>query len=338
MDLAKPVCGGRFGKTSERGSGVAFSLPDHFVWDFWLADDGQQHHLFYLHAPRSLGHPDLRHRNARIGHATSSDLRNWTNHGQVFDAGTPGSFDASATWTGCVLRGPDGLWRMFYTGSRFLSADSNANIEAIGLATSPDLHNWTKSAGPVCSADRRYYETLGTSSWPEEAWRDPWVFWRQSDQRWHMLITARGKDGLEPDRGIMGHAISTDLKTWTVEPPLGASGSGFAHLEVFQLIRIQGREHLVFCCDSVKLCGKRAGEIGGIWSLPVGDLPGPVDFGAARLLVDERLYAGRIAMDRQGTPWLLAFNNVSADGSFVGGICDPLRVTTGADGYLTVEA
>ena len=156
---------------------MGFNLADHWVWDFWLADDGERHHLFYLHAPKSLGNPDLRHRNARIGHATSADLRDWTDHGRAFDPGSPGSFDGSATWTGSVVRGPDRLWRMFYTGSRFLSADSNANIEAIGLATSPDLFSWTKRPGPICSADSQWYETLGTSSWPEEAWRDPWVFW-----------------------------------------------------------------------------------------------------------------------------------------------------------------
>lgn len=317
---------------------MGFNLADHWVWDFWLADDGEQHHLFYLHAPKSLGHPDLRHRNAKIGHATSTDLRNWTNHGRAFDPGLPGSFDGSATWTGSVVRGPDRLWRMFYTGSRFLSADSNANIETIGFATSPDLFTWTKQPGPICSADPKWYETLGTSSWPEEAWRDPWVFWKQADQLWHMLVTARGKDGTEPDRGVMAHATSSDLKSWTVRPPLSATGSGFAHLEVFQVVTVDGRNHLVFCCDSAKLVSARAGQIGGVWSLPVGDMPGPVDFRQARLLVDERLYAGRIAIDRQGAPWLLAFRNVSAADEFVGGVSDPIRVVTDQDGYLAVEA
>lgn len=316
---------------------MAFHLPDHWVWDFWFADDGEQHHMFYLHAPKSLGDVNLRHRNARIGHATSRDLRNWTDHGQIFDAGTPGSFDGSATWTGSVVHGPDGLWRMFYTGSRFLSPDSFANIETVGMATSEDLFTWKKHPVPVCVADGDLYETLGTSSWPEEAWRDPWVFWRQADQLWHMLITARAKDGAEPDRGVMAHATSPDLANWTVQPALSAPGCGFAHLEVFQIVQVEGQNHIVFCCDGAKLCGDRAGGIGGVWSQPIGDMPSIVDFRAARLLVDEKLYAGRIAMDRQGKPWLLAFNNVSADGDFIGGICDPLAISTSSDGYLQVD-
>jgi len=316
---------------------MGFNLSDHWVWDFWLADDGAGYHLFYLHAPKSLGNPDLRHRNARIGHATSSDLREWTDHGRAMEAGEPGSFDGSATWTGSIVHAPDGQWKMFYTGSRFLSADSNANIETVGVATSPDLFVWTKQAGPLCAADPRWYETLGTSTWPEEAWRDPWIFWRQDDQLWHMLITARSKTGTEPDRGVMAHATSPDLKTWTVREPLSQPGAGFAHLEVFQVVRVGGRNHLVFCCDTAKLVGPRLGQVGGVWSLPVGDMPGQVDFHQARLLVDERLYAGRIAIDRAGAPWLLAFNNISADGAFVGGISDPLAVHVDQDGYLAVE-
>lgn len=316
---------------------MAFNRSNDWVWDFWLADDGERFHLYYLHAPKSLGNPDLRHRNARIGHATSLDLRDWTDHGRIFDAGPEGSFDGSATWTGSVVRGPDGLWRMFYTGSRFLSPDNNANIETIGLATSADLFTWTKQPGQVLVADATWYETLGTSSWPEEAWRDPWVF-QTPDQLWHMLITARGKTGTEPDRGVLAHAVSTDLLAWQAQPPLSAPGSGFAHLEVFQVVELEGQNHIVFCCDDAKLTGARAGGQGGVWTQPVGAMPSEVDFSKAQLLVDQRLYAGRIAVDRDGSAFLLAFNNVSEDGNFLGGISDPIPVAVGPGGYLQVEA
>ncbi|MDV3253050.1 hypothetical protein DevBK_17050 [Devosia sp. BK] len=315
---------------------MSFNRADHWVWDFWLADDGELYHLFYLHAPKSLGNPDLRHRNARIGHATSNDLRTWTDHGLAFDASTPGSFDGSATWTGSVVR-DSGLWHMFYTGSRFLSSDSVANIETVGLATSEDLFTWTKQPGPICVADPALYETLGTSSWPEEAWRDPWVFKDATQNLWHMLVTARSKHGTEPDRGVMAHATSTNLRDWSVRPALSEPGSGFAHLEVFQIVAVDGRQHVIFCCDSAKLVGPRTGQVGGVWSQPLDAFPGPVDFSKARRLVDETLYAGRIAFDRTGAPVLLAFNNVTTEGAFNGGISDPIPVTTGPDGYLTVE-
>ena len=303
---------------------MAFSLPDHWVWDFWLADDGRSFHLFFLHAPHSLGDPELRHRNARIGHATSADLIEWAYQGQVFDVGPPGSFDATATWTGSVVRGPDGLWRMFYTGSRFPSPVAATNIEAIGVATSADLFSWSKQPGPIVSADPRWYETLGTSSWPEEAWRDPWVFPDPAGQGWHMLITGRVNEGADEGRGVVAHATSSDLVTWRVQPPLSAPQSGFGHLEVPQLIAIDGRAVLVFCCNAPRLANARKGQIGGIWTAPAVGPAGPFDIAAATLLVDERYYAARVVQDREGRWNLLAFTLNLPGQPFRGEITDPM--------------
>jgi beta-fructofuranosidase len=309
---------------------MAFSLPDHWVWDFWLADDGATYHLFYLHAPHALGNPDLRHRNARIGHATSTDLIVWQNHGQVFDVGTAGSFDDTATWTGSVVRGADGRWRLYYTGSRFLSQASNANVETIGMAVSDDLFTWHKLPGPVAVADAALYETLGSSSWPEEAFRDPWVF-QGEDSQWHMLITARANHGEVMARGVVGHATSPDMQTWTVQPALSQIDGGFAHIEVPQIVEVDGTLHLIFCCDSPKLSGRLAGQKGGIWSVAVQSPLGPFAIERATLLAPEALYAGRIALDRSGRAVLLAFNNNQVDGVFGGSISDPLPVKVGHD-------
>ena len=30
-------------------------LADDWVWDSWIADDGERYHLFFLKAPRALG-------------------------------------------------------------------------------------------------------------------------------------------------------------------------------------------------------------------------------------------------------------------------------------------
>ena len=56
-------------------------LPDQWIWDSWVADDGERFHLYFLQAPRALGDPTLRHAAARIGHATSFHLVDWTYHG-----------------------------------------------------------------------------------------------------------------------------------------------------------------------------------------------------------------------------------------------------------------
>lgn len=152
---------------------MTFSLPESWVWDFWTASEGDTTHLFYLHAPKSLGDPELRHRNASIGHATSTDWVHWADHGVVLQRGGAEAPDASATWTGSVYRDPNGLWRMFYTGSRFLSAESTANVETVLMAVSDDLYSWRKDASLHLSADPAWYETLENRTWREEAWRDP---------------------------------------------------------------------------------------------------------------------------------------------------------------------
>lgn len=310
---------------------MTFSLDTHWVWDFWVADDGDLFHLYYLHAPKTLGDEHLRHRNARIGHAVSSDLSDWRDLGPVLAPGSPGEFDETAVWTGSVVAGPDGLWRMFYTGSRFLGPDTAANIETIGVATSRDLHTWHKVPGTTVSADPRWYEVLADGTWREEAWRDPWVYADPEGKGWHMLITARARHGEGTDRGVIGHAFSPDLENWTVGPPVSDPGAGFEHLEVAQTVTVAGKHALVFCCDSGALTGDRAGEVGGVYSLPIDSLVGAVPIDRASLLVDDSLYAGRIVSDREGRSVLLAFEN-AGEGGFIGRIADPIPIQWNADG------
>ena len=59
-------------------------LDDLWVWDSWVADDGDLYHLFFLQAPRALEDPGKRHTAATVGHATSPDLVDWTYLGESF--------------------------------------------------------------------------------------------------------------------------------------------------------------------------------------------------------------------------------------------------------------
>ena len=129
-----------------------FTLPESWVWDFWLADDGDQYHLFFLYASRALHEPDRRHYRASIGHAVSSDLQDWTRVTDALVRSDAPAFDDLATWTGSVVRHPDGTWFLFYTGSTLTPA---GNRQTIGYATSDDLMTWTKSADQPGAARRR---------------------------------------------------------------------------------------------------------------------------------------------------------------------------------------
>lgn len=316
------------------------SVPGTWIWDFWLADDGERFHIFFLNASTSLGDPRRRHRAARIGHASSPDLHTWTEHRAPFDAGGLDSFDETATWTGCVVRGHDGLWRMFYTGSRFLAEEPDvAHIEAVGLAVSADLEHWEKRPGPVTRADPRWYETGDLSRTNEETWRDPWVFPDPSGEGWHMLVTARAKEGAADDRGVVGHAFSADLENWEVLPPLSLPGSGFSHLEVPQVARIDGHWMLLFSCPAAALSSEHAARHSdvGSWALPITTPIGPLDVAKARPITTSRLYSARFVQARDGGWALMGFVNRPDDEPFPGVVSDPLRIVLDDAGYPLPE-
>jgi beta-fructofuranosidase len=307
-------------------------LADAWTWDFWLADDGRSYHLYFLKAPRHAGHPDERHWNVAIGHAISPDLADWT---VVSDAIAPSdgpAFDDIATWTGSVVRGPDGTWFMFYTGA---GSREQALKQRIGLATSADLHHWTRHPGsPVLESDPRWYEQLPDALWPDEAWRDPWVFADPGGDGWHMLLTARASHGPADQRGVIGHAQSHDLIHWQAQPPLSRPGGGFGHLEVPQTEIVEGRPVLVFSCLTAELSSERrnAGTGGGIWCLPCNSLLGPFNLTQAVRITDESLYSGRLIRDRAGRWVMLAFRNSGPDGHFIGELADPMPIRWAADG------
>jgi beta-fructofuranosidase len=183
----------------------------------------------------------------------------------------------------------------------------------------------------VLTADPAWYEKFGTSSWPEEAWRDPWVFADPAGNGWHMLVTARVNEGDDAGRGVVGHAISHDLATWRATPPLSEPQQGFAHLEVPQALDFDGHPMLLFCCNSPRLSGFRRGQLGGIWVAPASGPTGPFAIEKATLLAPESLYAGRMIRDRTGRWVLLAFQMENMDSTFEGSISDPIPLAWDAE-------
>jgi beta-fructofuranosidase len=302
------------------------SLPDAWTWDFWLADTGTEFHAFYLKASRGLKDPDRRHRRAGIGHAVSTDLTSWTVLPDALVHADPPAFDDMATWTGSVLRAPDGNWRIFYTG---LTHRDDGRIQRIGIAESRDLIHWDPvNHVPILEADPRWYEKYDGRQWPEEAWRDPWVFPDPDDHGWHMLITARANSGPTFDRGVVGHAYSDDLDKWKVLPPLSSPNAGFGQLEVMQVEKVDGRHVLLFSClsDELSVGRRHRGERGGTWSLTTDSMLGPFDLNHSHPLTGPEFYSGRIIQDRTGQWVLLAFHNTEADEPFGGYLSDPMPV------------
>jgi beta-fructofuranosidase len=315
-------------------------LPDKWVWDFWLARDGDRHHVFFLQAPRSLVDPGRRHRNASIGHAMSNDLGNWTVLDDAILAGQPGTWDDLATWTGSVLQRA-GRWHMLYTGTSY--ADDGL-VQRIGLATSDDLMTWTKHpANPVLEADGRWYDLLDLTRWRDQSWRDPWLFVDEADGLVHVLITARSPEGSPDGAGVIAHARSDDFVAWEVLPPLTEPGD-FAQVECPQLVEVDGRELILFSCleeDHSAARRKRLGRAGatgtftfsnvnGVYrpsTCPIADPDGPAG----------PLYAGKV-VEVEPSDWRFIGFHGAGDRDFVGELSDPIPVRLGDDGELRVLA
>ncbi|MBY8875019.1 family 43 glycosylhydrolase [Micromonospora sp. PLK6-60] len=294
-------------------------LPDHWVWDSWYAqDDDGSWHVFFLRASRALLDPHRRHRRASIGHAVSTDLRSWRLVADALVPADPPGWDDLATWTGCTVRGPDGRWYLFYTG---VGRADDGLVQRIGLAVSDDLITWRRHGdGLVVEADPAWYEVLDREMWYEQAWRDPWVFPDPDGNGWHMLITARANQGPADARGVIGHATSPDLLTWTVQPPLSAP-AGFGHLEVPQVAVVDGQPLLLFCTNAIA-AGR--GSTHQLWVANAPTVQGPWDVASARPVVTPNLYAPRLVPDADG--WSLIGFVDEVDGEFVGELSDPIPV------------
>lgn len=301
-------------------------LPESWVWDFWLLDDGERYHLFFLYASRALKDAEARHYRASIGHAVSSDLATWERVTDVLVRSDAPAWDDLATWTGSVVRHPDGRWFMFYTGST--AAPGGSNIQRIGYATSEDLMEWHKAGDFVLEADATWYERLEDGLWHDEAFRDPWVFPDADGDGWHMLITARANHGGggrddAADRGVIAHAWSPDLEHWQHRGPVSQPGQGFGQIEVVQPVQVDGRRILLFSTMTDHLYGHAPGTTGGVWWAHAGSDLGPYDIRNAQRLGGDELYVGKLVRDRDtGEMRFLAFV-MYVDGAFVGEIIDP---------------
>ena len=319
-------------------------LEAYYIWDSWIADDGELYHLFFLQAPRALGNPSHRHVNAVVGHATSADLVDWDYLGVCFGPAETG-WDDLAIWTGSVVREGD-RWRMFYTAVN--SGGHGVYDQRVGSAVSDDLRHWTRVGDQsVAHPDPRWYKTLALVPPPKphsapldgrsETWRDPLALPDPDGNGWHLLITARSAFAGRNDDGVIAHAAGPDLDHLEIGPPLTEPGAGFGQLEVVQNKIIDGRPVLVFTCHPQEMTPERIAASGEYctWSVPSPGLLGPWDIRQARgFTAEPDLFAAPLVQRRDGSWAILGFRNLEPKGIDAFEITDPIPVGLDAEGYL----
>ena len=118
---------------------------------------------------------------------------------------TPGGWDAALVTGPTALRGPDGIWRLYYSG-----ASPTTGLTGVGLLTSTDGTTWTPSPqNPVFPAG-------GADAW-DQAVLEQTV--RYHAGRYWMLYSAY-REPLDLDTTVIsiGLATSTDGLTWQRHP------------------------------------------------------------------------------------------------------------------------
>lgn len=148
---------------------------------------GNTYHAFYQGSSDSPSN--------KIGHATSTDLTNWTKDAQkpVLKPGASGAWDSLHVQKPNVIE-TSNQYVMFYTGH-----DGGKN--QIGRAVSSDLISWAKDdSNPILTPG-------GSSSWDQDGVQKPEVFY--DGGRYHMFYTGRTGTTWK-----IGHATSTDLRNW----------------------------------------------------------------------------------------------------------------------------
>jgi beta-fructofuranosidase len=301
-------------------------LNDWIVWDFWLAPRlhaDEPFHCYFLQAPRSLPDPEMRHDVARIGHATSPDLVDWTYHGEILPLGRRGDWDDMSQWTGSIVRDGQTAY-LFYTGR---SRSETGNVQRVGLATSQDLFDWRKiERNPILEATSPWYVApIEDGSFRSDC-RDPWVI-RYRDH-WLMYYTASAAGEPIESQGVVGTATSPDLENWIPGTPVIPPGR-FGEIEVPQVFPVGHRWAMIFCtARHACIDGVQATWNGTHYF--IGDSPlGPFELAPEPLLqAGDRgtNYAARVVPDPWLGSFLLAWRRFDDRGKFVGALTDPYRL------------
>lgn len=312
---------------------------NHWLWDFWLAWDGRQHHLYYLQAPQALGDPEARHRKAAIGHAVSIDLRHWYELGETFRKGQAGAWDDRCTWTGSIQ--PTGnCYAMLYAGTNQRQGSSTQHI---GLAWSDDLHHWQRGhSEPVIPHDSVQYFGHNTVHANECAWRDPYLFQQAGSDDVLVLLAAQVAGGDASDGGAHGaiaSAHSHDWRNWTVTAPIYSS-PGFFLMEIPQLITVNGWYYLSFSvmADWIRLRHLPLEDQArtGTYYVYSRSLKGPWHYGGRLCGTSDEMHYGFKLIQHQSQLMGLYWRGYDQHGHFLGDLSDPLIVHQQDDGQLIV--
>ncbi len=298
------------------------------------------YHLFHLVLPNH----DF------IAHAVSDDGLSWSRVENALFIGHPGSWDDSMLWTMHVSHDPHtpGQFRMFYTG---IAQHDNGLVQRIGMATSPDLFEWTKSSVswesrcercrltnlppsnhtapyhpdspfPLEAQSPHYESELGQGrNWI--SWRDPFYI-RDKDRGW-LLIAGRVPDGPITRRGCVAVMKEVSPNQFEALPSL-FHPTLYDDIEVPNLLKLDDQFYLIGSIrEDAKIRYWHTKEIGQPWSNYYDNV-----------LLPKGNYAGRICFDDKGPTIWNFFSHDILSRQVKNLLPPPKRLTRDSNGRLNV--
>jgi sucrose-6-phosphate hydrolase SacC (GH32 family) len=177
-----------------------FSRNGEYIKDYYVYLEGNTFHLFYNVGDAGPIQDWQDPKNEKsFGHATSTDLKNWTYHPRVLHV-IPNSWEGQVVSAPSILKNKD-TYYMVYTGFD----DRVLGKQSIGLATSKDLYNWKRYEGnPVFTAPD--WTMRNANGWLD--CRDAHIIrYKNENLLFAMTTTKEGK-------GAIALASSKDAKHW----------------------------------------------------------------------------------------------------------------------------
>lgn len=171
------------------------------------------YHIFYLldlRDPNNIGTPWCK--------ITTTDFVHFKDHGEMLKRGTHEEYDMYV-FTGSVIKDQDGLYHIWYTGHNTIM-DLGNYLQAVMHAVSKDLEHWIKIPEDTFTACEGY---------EIRDWRDPYVYFDEEDQLFHMLLSTRKEDGPTRRRGTTAMLVSSDNKHWKMSETFYEPELYYAH-------------------------------------------------------------------------------------------------------------
>ncbi|TPX17820.1 uncharacterized protein E0L32_002921 [Thyridium curvatum] len=295
-----------------------------------LVDD--TYHVFHLTTPPFTRHhpPRLRSTWWRM---RSKNLVDWTRDAEpsIKPSDDKTAPDADGAWTGAAVLGPDGTMNIFYTGYNL----SDNGKQVILRAKSSDRHG-TKFQYPGYEIT---FNGDGRSKLEHIDFRDPYIFYNETEKQYWMIIASRLAEGPHWSRGCIALLRSTDLDTWTfASEPLYSPNDMFCPEcpELFSLPN--GKWYLLYS----RFHAPNSGTVYRIADSPYGPFRIPRDGSHGRL--DGRRWYAAKSCPKAGDPSKRIYfgwtgDYVDEEGKWLwgGDLGTPREVCADENGYLRVE-